>query len=123
MKSKTAARAAPRGGEPVAVDQLPLDGGEQALRRGVVVGRAHLTHGPGDARLGQAPGERQGHVLGALVGVVDQSGIGAAPAHRHVEGVDDQLGPQVGAMDHPTIRLVQQSRMVARYSHPFHVGR
>jgi hypothetical protein len=35
-------------------------------------------------------------VLGALVGVVDESWLGPSAGHRHLERVDDQLCTQVG---------------------------
>jgi hypothetical protein len=110
------------GREAVPVDQLTLDRGEEALGRGVVESRPHTAHRPRDPGLLQPAGERQGDVLRTLVGVVDQPGAGRLSEVAISRASTTSSERRWEAIDHPTIRLKQQSRMVARYSHPSPVG-
>jgi hypothetical protein len=60
----------------------------------VVVGIAHAAHRRPDARLAAAQTERDRGVLAAVVAVMDH-GLRAALCDRHVQRIEDQLGPQM----------------------------
>jgi hypothetical protein len=50
-----------------------------------------------------------------LVGAVDQARLGLAPADRHLERVDDELGPEViGDLpaDYPAAEAIEHDRQV-----------
>ena len=79
-----------------AVDQLGLQGGEEALGHGVVVAVADRAHRRRDPGLAQALAEGQARVLGAVVAVVDEVRARAAADDRRVERRGDELGPHVG---------------------------
>jgi hypothetical protein len=81
----------PPGRPGTAVDELLLQGGEEALGDGVIEAVASGAHRAGDARLPGGLAEGQRYVLRALVGVVDQARLRAPAGDRHLQGVDDQL--------------------------------
>src|SRR5262245_40203210 len=61
-----------------AVDELDLEGGEEALGDGVIPAGARPAEALGDAVAGEEPGVVGGGVLAAAIGVVDQAGRRAA---------------------------------------------
>ena len=73
------------------MDELLLERGEEALGDGVVVAVALGAHRAGDAGVAGGLAEGQRDVLRALVGVVDQPGLGAAARDGHLQRVDDEL--------------------------------
>ncbi len=85
------------GGRPVgAVDELGLEGSEEALGQGVVVAVADRAHRGRDPGLAQALAEREARVLAPVVGVVDEAARRSTADDRRVKGRGDELGPQVG---------------------------
>ena len=76
----------------VAVEQLTLQGGEEALGHRVVQGVADGAHRGDQAGRAEPATEGQAGVLAAVVAVMDQLGPWLALGDRHVEGVKDQLG-------------------------------
>ena len=60
----------------VTVDQLPLQGRDEALGHRVVVGVGHRSHRGQKPRFFEAAAELNRGVLATPVGVVDQSGYG-----------------------------------------------
>src|SRR2546425_1083676 len=59
------------GAEPLAIEQLALEGREEALAQGVVVRVADAAHRRPDASLATPLAERDRRVLAALVGVMN----------------------------------------------------
>ena len=121
------------GAEPVAIEQLTLQGGEKALTQRVVVAVPDRAHGGPNARRPAAPSEGDRGVLRALVGAVND-GLGPAIAQRHVEGAQHELGPQVRGHrppDHAPAERIQRDgeveepgpgRNVGDVGHPQAVG-
>src|SRR5262245_25231260 len=81
-------------GEPAAVQQLALEGREEALAEGVVVGVAHGAHRGADSGLMTAEAEGDRRVLAAVIGMVHDVG-GPALSDRHVERIEYEDGPEV----------------------------
>ena len=65
------------------VNQLILQGTEEAFRHGIVVAIAFATHARGQAERGEALPIGTAAVLGALIRVVDEARAHGALAHRH----------------------------------------
>jgi hypothetical protein len=103
-----------RGLKPGAIQQLALQGGEEGLGHGVVIAipdRAHRGAYPGGLT---AVSEGDGGVLTALIGVVDDL-LWPALGESHLQGIEHQLGPQVGGhrpSHHPPAEGVQDHRQV-----------
>src|SRR2546427_11821560 len=76
-------------------------GREPALHRGVVVCVAPAAHAAGDAVCGEHALVVFARVWAALVGVVQESGLGAAASQRLLEGAQRQV-PVVGRGEQPT---------------------
>jgi hypothetical protein len=53
-----------------------------------------------------------------MVGVVDDSGLGPAVPHSHVQGSEDQLRLGAGPMAQPTTRRERTSSTAEKYSQP-----
>src|SRR5712692_7085546 len=90
-------------GIPVTFEALPkfaLHGREEALHHRVVVAVAATTHAAGDAVLPEYRLIVLARVGASLVGMVQQTGIGAASLQRHFEGFDRQV-PVVDGADRP----------------------
>src|SRR5829696_3816340 len=62
------------GGPALSVQQLGLEGGEEALSDGVVPARAGMADALAQVVSSQPVGVGPGQILGAAVGVVDQAG-------------------------------------------------
>src|SRR5947209_19641217 len=74
--------------EAFAIEQLALEGREEALAHGVVVGVTHTAHRGPDTGLTTATAEGERGVLTSLVGVMNH--VGRPPLReRHVEGGQD----------------------------------
>ncbi len=81
--------------EAVAIKKLALERGEEALAHRVVVCVADRSHRWPHAGLPAAFAEGDRGVLTALIGVMDH--LARPPLEqRHVEGLEDELGPQMG---------------------------
>ncbi len=91
---KGEARVGP-GAEAVAIEQFALEGREEALTHGVVVGVAHTAHRRPDAGVTTAPSKGERRVLTPLIGVMNHIGR-AALRDRHVERGQDELGAKMG---------------------------
>ena len=76
------------GGEAAPVQQLALEGGEETLTEGVVVGVAHAPHGRPDTRLAAAEAKGDRGVLG---------GFQRSSQHRPGRGGDDYTEAAFGA--------------------------
>jgi hypothetical protein len=74
------------GSEAATGEQFALERGEEAFTQGIVVGVARRSHGRAHARLAAASAERQGRVLAALVGVMDDS-LRTSLAECHLQRV------------------------------------
>src|SRR5260370_10977740 len=88
--------------EALPIEQLALEGCEEALTEGVVVGVAHAAHRGPDAGLLTPDAEGDRRVLAALVRVMNDVGGPTVP-HGHVPGPQDELGAQMrfhGPADH-----------------------
>src|SRR5712691_12331085 len=81
-------------GEPTAFQQLALEGGEEALAHGVVVGIPYGAHGRPHVRFLASLAERERRVLASLVAVVDDV-AGLPLADRHLQRVQHQFGAEV----------------------------
>ena len=102
---------------PSVVDPFLLEGGEKRLGGGVVQGGAYSSHGLDDPQPRAGFGERFGVVLGAVVGVVDQSRLGSGPTTPscHLERVADYLcSDMVGyrPSDHFSVPGVHDHRQI-----------
>src|SRR2546428_1472167 len=93
--------------EALPIEQLALEGCEEALAEGVVVGVTHAAHRGPDPGLATPEPEGDRGVLAALVGVMDDVG-GTALRHGPVQRRPDELRPEMGfpgpAGDAPTPR-------------------
>src|SRR2546426_3750294 len=93
------------GAEPLAIEQLALEGREEALAQGVVVRVADAAHRRPDASLATPLAERDRRVLAALVGVMNDV-LRLALYHGHVQRRKDELSTEMGlhrpADDPPT---------------------
>ena len=79
----------------LAGEAFGLEGGDEALGEGVVVGMARAAQAAGDAPGGGQLREGLGGVLHAAVAVVEPGRAAAAGAARRAEGGGGQLGAQV----------------------------
>src|ERR687893_277419 len=79
----------------VAVDQLPLERGNEALGHRVVVGIGHRSHRGQKTLFPEPAPELQGGVLAAPIGVVNQPSRWPASVDGHVHGIEDQFRPKV----------------------------
>src|SRR5260370_29890311 len=89
--------------EALPIEQLALEGCEEALTEGVVVGVAHAAHRGPDAGLLTPDAEGDRRVLAALVRVMNDVG-GPTLLDGHVQGRPDELGapmPFHGPPGHP----------------------
>ena len=77
------------------VDQLPLQGRDEALGHRVVIGISHRPHRRQEPGFLRAGPELNGGVLAASVGVVDQSRRWPASVESHVQGVQNQISLRV----------------------------
>jgi hypothetical protein len=77
------------------LEKLRLEGGDERLGEGVVVGRAHPTRRGYQPFILEPLSERQRSVLHSSVRVVHEPRSGLAPRDRHLQGVYDEFGPQV----------------------------
>src|SRR5215218_6016063 len=83
-------------GRPAApVKKLRLQSGDERLSEGVVVGRAHPTHRRHQSLIIQSLAEGQRSALHYSIRVVHEPRSGLAPRDRHLQSIDDELGPQV----------------------------
>src|SRR5690242_21937838 len=82
------------GAEPMAIEQLALEGREEALAERVVVRVPHASQRRPDAGLPTPATEGDRRVLGALVRVMNEV-AGPALRHGHVERGQDQLRPEM----------------------------
>ena len=98
----------------MSVHELAFDRGEQALGRRVVVRGPDAAHRGGDPRLLQSPGERKRDVLRSLVRVVHEPGAGRRRDVAMSSASTTSSVRRCEAIDQPTMRLLQQSRIVAR---------
>ena len=81
--------------EATSVEQLALEGAEEALAHRVVVRVADGPHRRSDACLLAAHAEGDGGVLAAVVGMVDDAAR-LALRDRHVQRLDDDVGLEAG---------------------------
>ena len=78
------------------IEQLALQGGEEALAHRIVVGIANRPHRRPDAGFLAAQAEGDRGVLRSLVRVMDH--VDRTPLRqRHVEGIEHELGFQIVA--------------------------
>ena len=76
-----------------AIEELALEGGEQALGHRVVVALAHRSDRRNDAHLAAACAERIRRILAPLVRVMDDA-VGTTLPQRHVQRLKHELGAQ-----------------------------
>lgn len=110
--------------EAAAGEQLALEGREEALGHGVVVGVADRAHRGSHARLLAAAAEGQRRVLRSLVRVMDHV-AGPALCHGHLQSVQNQLRTQVighGSADDPAAEGVKHDAEVEEARSSRHVG-
>src|SRR5215208_4286330 len=79
----------------VAVDQLPLERGNEALGHRVVVGIGHRSHRGQKTLFPEPAPELHGGVLGAPIGVVNQPRRWPASVDGHVHSIENQFRPKV----------------------------
>jgi hypothetical protein len=94
----------------------------EGLADGIVIAIADASHRDLDPGLGAPFGEQHRGELAALVGVMNEAGVGATSGERHLERVDDELGAQMVGhrpADDPPREQVLDVR--ARYRNPSHV--
>jgi hypothetical protein len=84
-----------RGVKGCAVQQLALQRGEEAFTQGIVKTIANRAHRGADASFPAAAAKGQGGVLATVIGVMDDL-LGMTLLNSHVQGLQDQLGAQVG---------------------------
>src|SRR5215208_2663361 len=77
------------------VEKLRLQGGDKRLSKGVVIGRAHPPHRRHQPLVLKPLSERQRGVLHSAVRMVHEPRSGLASGDRHLQGVYDELSPQV----------------------------
>lgn len=65
------------------VDELVLQGAEEALRHRVVIAVALPTHARRDAQVGESPLIQKRTVLRTLIGVMNEAGPNPPLAHGH----------------------------------------
>src|SRR5215207_10876634 len=82
-------------GETSPMDELGLQGGNEALRHRVVQGSSGPSHRGDDADLCKALAEGDSRVLGAALGMMHESCGWLAPPERHLQRVDHELRPHV----------------------------
>src|SRR5215218_8828328 len=75
-------------GETLPMHELRLQGGDEAFRHGIVQGSSGPSHRGNDAHLFEALAKRDCRVLGAAVGMMNESGRWLAPPDRHLQRVD-----------------------------------
>jgi hypothetical protein len=99
-------------GTPDAIgDQLGLEGVDEALGHGVVVGVADRSDRPDDPMVVEDLLEGEARVLRAGIAVVDQVDVGAvlAARERHPQRVENEVGAHVRPNCQPTIRRLKTS--------------
>ena len=87
------------------IDELALDGGEEALGHCIVPALALAPDREDDAVGPGQLGKVTARILTAPVGMKDHAPLWCTVGERHGEGVGDQLGAHVigqGPPDHPT---------------------
>src|SRR5215213_856420 len=75
----------------MAVDQLPLQGRDEALGHRVVIGISYRSHRRQKTRLLEPTAELNRGVLATAVGMVDQPRRWPASVDSHVQSVENQL--------------------------------
>src|SRR5688500_8209655 len=80
------------GGPGLAVQQLGLEGGEEALSDRVVPARAGMADALAQVVSSQPVGVGTGQILGAPISVVDQAGRRTPRGERHGQRIERQLG-------------------------------
>src|SRR5579884_2674881 len=120
--------------ETLAVEQLALQSGEEALGQRVVVAVTDRAHGGRDTGLSAALTEGDRGVLTPLVGVMDDAVLGSTPPEGHFECREHQLGAQVighrpahhptteGIKDHGQVDKATPGRDIGDVRHPQPVG-
>ena len=102
----------------VAIDELGLERREEALGERVVVGRPGRAHRGGDTGLGKPGAEGDARVLGAAIGVMDETGPGARRPIAASSAPSTSSVRRWPAIDQPTTRRLKASTMAARYRKP-----
>src|SRR5688500_7658947 len=100
--------------ETLAIEQLALEGGEEALAHGVVEAIANGSHRRADSRLAAALAEGDRGVLAPLIGVMDHRRRPTLP-QSHAQGLEDELGTQMcrhRPAHHPATPGIQHHREV-----------
>src|SRR4051794_3380160 len=82
-------------GEVVSMHKFGLQGGDKALRHGVVQSGSGPSHRRNDASLFEALAERDRRVLDATIGMMHEAGNRSASPYRHLQGVDHELCPHM----------------------------
>jgi len=82
---------------------------------------ARATNARADPVRSQLTDVRGAQILPTAIGVVNQTGSWSSTSQRHLQRVGCELGAQVIGERQPTTRLLNASRMTARYNQPSHV--
>ena len=114
MNSKTARRASTCCEAP-SIEELALEGREQALTQGVVVGVAHRAHRGPDPHLAAVEAEGDRRLPTALIGVMDHLGRAARPMAMFSSVC------KCAAMAQSTTQRLQASSTKARKMNPAQV--
>src|SRR5215207_4905211 len=78
-----------------AVEQLAFEGGEEGFAQSIVEAIADRSHRRADPGFPAAAAKGKGGVLATLIGMMDDI-LRTALLDGHLQGSQDQLGPQVG---------------------------
>ena len=95
--------------EAVAVQQLTLQRGKEALTQGIVIAIPNRSHGRADASSATTLAKGKRGVLSALVRMMDHAVWTSLP-HSHLQRIEHQLGPQVslhGPAHHPATEGIE----------------
>src|SRR5262249_23721512 len=110
------------GPEPVLCQELTLQGGEKALHHRVVKAVADRAHGGANAGGGPPPPEAPGGVRAAMIGVMNQPRLRSPLPDRHLSSPSSAARASSvrrwSAMDQPTTRRLNTSRITARERKP-----
>ena len=100
--------------EAVAVQQLTLQRGKEALTHGIVIAISYGSYGRGDASSATTLAKGKRGVLSALVRMMDHALWTSLP-QSHLQRIEHQLSPQVslhGPASHPAAESIEHNGQI-----------